>query len=91
MTILSYNWQCCLTTGSAVLPFMEMEGDSLGNHLWKRKGTVWATAYENARRLFEQPLTPIVSYSLHQQCLTDYGKSVLQVMATVSYRLYVVK
>jgi hypothetical protein len=35
---------------------MEMEGDCLGNRLWKWKGTVWATAYGNGRGLFGQPL-----------------------------------
>ena len=33
-----------------------MEGDCLGNRLWKWKGTVWATAYGNGRGLFGQPL-----------------------------------
>jgi hypothetical protein len=35
---------------------METEGNCLGNRLWKRKGTVWATAYGNGRELFGQPL-----------------------------------
>jgi hypothetical protein len=29
---------------------------ALGNRLWKRKGTVWASAYGNRRELFGQPL-----------------------------------
>jgi hypothetical protein len=37
-------------------PLMETEGDRLGNRLWKRKATVWATAYGNGRRPFGQPL-----------------------------------
>jgi hypothetical protein len=35
---------------------MEMEGNQLGNHLWKWKGTVWATVYGNGRRRFGQPV-----------------------------------
>jgi len=34
---------------------MEMEGNCLGNRLWKWKGTAWATAYGNGRELFGQP------------------------------------
>jgi len=35
---------------------METEGGCLDLRLWKRKGTVWATAYGNGRGLFGQPL-----------------------------------
>jgi hypothetical protein len=41
-------------------PFMEMEGDCLGNQLsnrlWKWKGTVWATAYGNGRDCVDNSL-----------------------------------
>jgi hypothetical protein len=57
-------------------PFMEMEGDCLGNRLWKWKGTVWATAYSNSVLQF----AATVSYSLQQQCLTVCSNSVLQLM-----------
>jgi len=32
-------------------PLMETEGDCLGNRLWKRKETVWATALSNLSKL----------------------------------------
>jgi len=33
--------------GNGKQPLMEMEGECLGNRLWKWKGSVWATAYGN--------------------------------------------
>jgi hypothetical protein len=60
MEMVCYRlWKWYVTVyGNGMLPFMEMEGDYLGNRLWKRKEAVWATAYGNGRNLFGQPLYP---------------------------------
>jgi hypothetical protein len=61
---------------------MEMEGNCLGNRLWKWKRAVWATAYGNGRRLFEQPLYPTQA-SYPTQYATALGNRLWKWKATV--------
>jgi hypothetical protein len=37
------------------LSYLTQYATTLGNRLWKRKGTVWATAYGNGKEQFGQP------------------------------------